>query len=94
MNNENLNNNFNALFNQNNVMNAIEILSFILTVQNLYENREQSEQNDIQAANDKQARYLLKEMNKKFDEQNQMIRKIMVDIDDIKRTMNAYEIDV
>ncbi len=41
------------------------------------ENRQQSAQNDVAAANDKQAEYLLEELGRKFDEQNEMLGKIL-----------------
>lgn len=48
-----------------------------LAMLNLQENREQSAHNDVSAANDKQAQYLLSELTKKFDEQNEMLKKIL-----------------
>lgn len=60
------------------------IISLYLGVRNLTENEQQSaqsmkilKQNDIGAANDKQAAYLLAELGRKFDEQNQMLRDIL-----------------
>lgn len=60
------------------------IISLYLGVRNLTENEQQSaqsmkilKQNDIGAANDKQAAYLLAELGRKFDEQNQMLREIL-----------------
>lgn len=62
----------------------LAIYSIYLGTRNLIENEQQSEaqlkilrQNDITAANDKQAAYILADINTKFDEQNAMIRKIM-----------------
>lgn len=62
----------------------LAIYSIYLGTRNLVENEQQSEaqlkilrQNDITAANDKQAAYILDDINAKFDEQNAMIRKIM-----------------
>ena len=62
----------------------LAIYSIYLGTKNLVENEQQSEQqlkilrqNDITAANDKQAAYILDDINAKFDEQNSMIRKIM-----------------
>lgn len=62
----------------------LAIYSIYLGTRNLVENEQQSEaqlkilrQNDITAANDKQAAYILDDINAKFDEQNSMIRKIM-----------------
>lgn len=56
---------------------ALAVLSFLLGYENLLENRDQSRQNDVQSANDRQAKYLLEELGRKFDEQNEMLRKIM-----------------
>ena len=60
------------------------LISLYIGVQNLQENEQQSAQslkllrdNDVQAANDKQAAYILADINANFDEQNTMIRKIM-----------------
>lgn len=43
----------------------------------MQENRLQSAQNDVQAANDKQAHYLLQEINRRFDEQNRMLERLI-----------------
>lgn len=56
---------------------ALALASFLLGYENLMENREQSRQNDVQAANDRQADYMLAELGRRFDEQNTMIRKIL-----------------
>lgn len=60
----------------------IGIVSLYLGIRNLTENEQQSDaqlkllkNNDVQSANDKQAQYLLKELGRKFDEQNQMLKK-------------------
>lgn len=60
------------------------IVSLYLGIRNLTENEQQSEQqiqilkqNDVGAANDRQAAYLLEELGRKFDEQNAMLKKIM-----------------
>lgn len=64
----------NENINGNDIINAISLL---LAVANLNENREQSAHNDVQTANDKQAEYLLQEINAKFAEQNEMLRQIL-----------------
>lgn len=46
-------------------------------MENLQENRQQSAHNDVQVANDKQAQYLLEEINKKFEEQNKILDKLV-----------------
>lgn len=60
------------------------IASLYLGLKNLTENEAQSDaqikilkQNDVGAANDKQAAYLLQELGRKFDEQNQMLKEIL-----------------
>lgn len=63
---------------------ALAILSLYLGVRNLTENGQQSNaqlkilrQNDVGAANDRQAAYLLEELGRKFDEQNAMLKQIL-----------------
>lgn len=63
---------------------ALAILSLYLGVRNLSENEAQSDaqlkilrQNDVGAANDRQAAYLLEELGRKFDEQNAMLKQIL-----------------
>ena len=60
------------------------IASLYLGIRNLTENEQQSDaqikilrQNDVGAANDKQAAYLLEELGRKFDEQNAMLKQIL-----------------
>lgn len=60
-----------------NAIDLISVFSFLLGYENLLENRQQSAQNDVQTANDKQAEYLLKELSTKFDEQNKILNKIL-----------------
>ena len=57
----------------NELINLINILSFVVGLKNMQENRLQSAQNDVQAANKNQARYLLQEINRRFDEQNNIL---------------------
>lgn len=60
------------------------ITSLYLGIRNLSENESQSDaqlkilrQIDVGAANDRQAAYLLEELGRKFDEQNQMLKEIL-----------------
>lgn len=46
----------------------LNLYSAILAEMNLKENREQSAHNDVQKANDKQAKNILEELGRKFDE--------------------------
>ena len=67
------------------LINLINILSFMVGLENMNENRLQSAQNDVQMANDRQAKYLLEEINRRFDEQNEMLRSIQKELDIILR---------
>lgn len=62
----------------------ISILSFYFGYRNLLENEQQSKStddlikaNDVNVANDKQAKLLIEELGKKFDEQNAMLERIL-----------------
>ena len=57
----------------NDLINLINVLSFVIGYSNLNENRQQSDRNDVQAANKAQAKYLLNEINCRFDEQNKIL---------------------
>ena len=65
----------------NNDFDILAVVSVLLGMQNLSENRQQSAHNDVQAANDKQAEYLLQELNKKFEQQNEILNKIQKALD-------------
>lgn len=71
--------------NGNDIINA---LSLLLAVANLNENREQSAHNDVQTANDKQAEYLLREINTRFEQQNEMLLEIMARLELLKEKDN------
>ncbi len=57
----------------NELINLINVLSFVIGIENMRENRMQSAQNDVQSSNDKQAHYLLQEIDRRFDEQNKIL---------------------
>lgn len=63
--------------NNGNGLDLLNILSLIIGLQNLQENREQSAHNDVQTANNNQAKFLLEEINKRFEEQNVILNKIL-----------------
>lgn len=62
---------------QFNALDFLTVFSAFLGYENLIENRQQSAQNDVSAANDKQAKYLMEELGRKFEEQNEMLREIL-----------------
>lgn len=62
----------------------LSIMSFYLGYRNLIENEAQSKNtneliknNDINSANDRQAMFLIEELNRKFEEQNAMLERIL-----------------
>lgn len=62
----------------------LSIMSFYLGYRNLIDNEAQSKntdelikKNDINSANDRQARFLIEELNRKFEEQNAMLERIL-----------------
>ena len=60
--------------NSPNYSDLLNALSLILAVENLSENRQQSQYNDVHKANDEQAKLLLKEINERFEKQNIILR--------------------
>jgi 3-deoxy-D-arabino-heptulosonate 7-phosphate (DAHP) synthase len=63
--------------NQLTSIDLVSILSFFLGYQNLLENRQQSAHNDVQAANDAQAQFLLEKLSAQFSAQNKMLEEIL-----------------
>lgn len=53
------------------------IISLWVGLENMQENRQQSAQNDVGAANDKQASYLLAEIGKRLDRQDKTLERIL-----------------
>lgn len=68
------------MYNQNNQFGAMDMLSVFsafIGYLNLIENRQQSAQNDVNAANDRQAQLILSEVNKRLDQQDEMLKQIL-----------------
>lgn len=61
------------------------VASFLLGLENLYENRQQSAQNDVGAANDKQASFLLSEIGKRLDMQDRALEAILEKLEQLER---------
>ena len=77
---------------QNNTFgNWIDIIALLIGLQNLYENRIQTAQNDVNAANDAQAEYLLSEINRRFDEQNEILAEQNRKLDRLIEVMERKE---
>ena len=67
-----------------NFLDALNLASLIIGIQNLNENREQSAHNDVQSANDRQAKFLLEEINRQFEYQNKMLAEILEILEESK----------
>ena len=65
----------NNSYDNNALLNAINVLSMVIGLKNLEENREQSRHNDVKAANDQQAEYLLRDIHLQFEKQNDILEK-------------------
>lgn len=63
--------------NNQNYSDLLNALPLILAVENLSENRQQSQYNDVHKANDEQAKLLLEKINERFAEQNENIDRIL-----------------
>lgn len=55
----------------------LDAMSVVIGVQNLYENREQSSQNDIAKHNQEQAKFILNDLHKRLDYQNELLKEIL-----------------
>lgn len=69
-------------------LDILNVASFLLGVENLMENRQQSAQNDVGAANDKQASYLLSEIGKRLDGQDRTLEAIMEKLEQMERRLS------
>ena len=65
-------------------LDMLSVASFLLGWENLMENRQQSAQNDVGAANDKQASYLLEEIGKRLDKQDRTLEAIMEKLEQLE----------
>lgn len=55
------------------VSDLLNIVSIMLGYENLMENRQQSEANDVNKANQEQEKHILDDLHAKFDEQNKIL---------------------
>ena len=69
-------------------LDALGIASFLLGWENLMENRQQSAQNDVGAANDRQASYLLEEIGKRLDSQDRTLEAIVKKLEQLERRLD------
>lgn len=80
--------------NNSNFLDMLNAISVIIGVQNLKENREQSAHNNVQVANAEQAKYLLVEIAKQFEEQNKILSEqtaMLLEILNILKGTDKYD---
>lgn len=65
------------MYDNDRFIDLVSVISLIIGMQNLQENREQSAHNDIHAENEAQAQYILTEVKALLEEQNVMLREIL-----------------
>lgn len=75
--------------NNDKFLDLINVVSLIIGIQNLQENKEQSAHNDIHVENDRQAKYLLAELTKQFEEQNILLKQILERLDSLNEQRKA-----
>lgn len=77
-----------------NSLDMLNILSFWMAILNLEQNIEQSKDQDIHKANDKQQKDMLKAIHREFDEQNQRLSFIEHRLDKIIQELggNKHEL--
>ena len=73
------------------VIDIISVASFLLGYENLIENRSQSEQNDVGAANDKQTSYLLGKIGERLDRQDETLERLTSMIERLERRMSEND---
>lgn len=64
--------------------NLINLLALAIGVENLSENRQQTAYNDVNESNQKQAEFLLEKIGEKFQEQNEILARILQKLEDKK----------
>ena len=62
---------------EDNFGNFLNIISIMLGYENLLENRQQSADNDVNSANQKQAKQILDDLHEQFEKQNRMLEQIL-----------------
>lgn len=67
-------------------LDMLGVMSFLLGLENLYENRQQSAQNDVGAANDKQASFLLSEIGKRLDRQDRALDVMLKKLEQLEQS--------
>lgn len=73
----------NSFFNQN-AMDVLNILSFVIGLLNLNENLTQGDKQDLMSAFDKQTETVLKDIHERLDSQDQRLETIIAELEALK----------
>lgn len=71
-------------YQQNNLGLGVDFASLLIGYINLIENEQQSRYNDVHAANDRQAEFLLQDIHAQFEEQNKKLDRIIELLENMK----------
>lgn len=74
----------NSFFNQN-TMDVLNILSFVIGLLNLNENLTQGDKQDLMSAFDKQTETVLKDIHERLDSQDEQLKNILAELERLKR---------
>ena len=71
--------------------NLLDLISVLVGLENLMENRQQSAENDVNSANQRQAKQILDDLHKQFDKQNAMLEYQNHLLEEIKLLLKGEE---
>lgn len=71
--------------------NLLDLISILVGLENLMENRQQSAENDVNSANQRQAKEILDDLHKQFDKQNAMLEYQNHLLEEIKLLLKGEE---
>lgn len=71
--------------------NLLDLISVLVGLENLMENRQQSAENDVNSANQRQAKQILDDLHEQFDKQNAMLEYQNHLLEEIKLLLKGEE---
>lgn len=71
--------------------NLLDLISILVGLENLMENRQQSAENDVNSANQRQAKQILDDLHEQFDKQNAMLEYQNHLLEEIKLLLKGEE---
>lgn len=71
--------------NNRNLMDVLNVLSFLIGLLNLNENLTQNDKQDLMSAFDKQTKTVLDDIHERLDTQDEQLKTILAELEDLKR---------